>query len=59
MTNAELNKTVVAQQETIGRLTNRISQLVDELATLRSEVGTFKSQVANDMNRGVKTLQTK
>ena len=33
MTNAELNKTVAAQQETIAHLRNRIGDLVDELAT--------------------------
>jgi|32_taG_2_1085360.scaffolds.fasta_scaffold00258_33 uncharacterized coiled-coil protein SlyX len=59
MTNAELNKTVTAQRETIAHLTNRVSQLVDELAILRREVGNFKTQVANDMNRVVKTLQSK
>ena len=59
MTNAELNKTVTAQQETIAHLRSRIGDLVDELETLRLDVGNFKTQVANDMNRVVKTLQSK
>jgi len=59
MTNAELNKTVTSQRETISYLTNRVSSLVDELALLRTEVDTFKKQVSNDMQRVVKTLQTK
>jgi archaellum component FlaC len=54
-----LYKAVNTQQETITYLTNRVSQLVDELSVLKSEVNTFKEHVANDMNRVVKTLQTK
>ena len=59
MTNAELNKTVHSQRETIFYLTSRVSQLVDELEVLKTDVATFKDQVADDMTRVVKTLQNK
>ena len=59
MTNAELNKTVHSQRETISYLTSRVSQLVDELEVLKTDVATFKDQVADDMTRVVKTLQNK
>ena len=59
MTNAELNKTVHTQQETITYLTTRVRQLGDELSGLKLELNTFKEHGANDMQRVVKTLQTK
>ena len=59
MTNAELSKVVEEQKNTISYLTSRIGQLVDDLSVLKAEVNTFKNQVASDMQRVVKTLQTK
>ena len=59
MTNAQLSKIIEEQTNTINYLTNRIGQLVDDMSILQTEVNTFKAQVANDMQRVVKTIQTR
>ena len=57
MTNAELEKVVDNQKNTIGFLTSRVGQLADDLAVLKGEIETFKGHVANDMKRVVEALQ--
>ena len=51
MTNAELVKLVVQQQERIDHVTQRLSSLADDVAVLNNSVETFKGLVANDIKQ--------
>ena len=45
----KLNKQVEEQQETLSKLSGRISQLVDRIHVLESDVSSFKTKVGQDM----------
>ena len=59
MTNIELTKLVEEQQDTIGRLTSRLSTLTDEVVLLQSTMETFKGHIANDMRRVIEKIQSR
>ena len=45
----KLNEQTKEQQETIGKLSGRVSQLVDRIHVLESDVSAFKTKVGQDM----------
>ena len=45
----KLNKQVEEQQETLSKLSGRISQLVDRIHVLENDVNSFKTKVGQDM----------
>jgi len=45
----KLNKQVEEQQETLSKLSGRISQLVDRINVLENDVSSFKTKVGQDM----------
>tara|TARA_Y100000310_G_scaffold87646_1_gene84482 strand:+ start:208 stop:420 length:213 start_codon:yes stop_codon:yes gene_type:complete len=45
----KLNKQVEEQQETLSKLSGRISELVDRIYVLEGDVSAFKTKVGQDM----------
>ena len=50
-TEQKLKKQVGEQQETISRLSSRISELSDLLAILENDVARFKKHVSTDLKK--------
>jgi len=55
----KLKKQLQEQQETIARLSSRISDMSDRFVAMRSEMDNFKEDVSQDLRRMVNILKQK
>ena len=55
----KLKKQLQEQQETISRLSSRISDMSDRFVAMRNEMDNFKEDVTQDLKRMVNILKQK